>query len=95
MIRVDRPTKSLDHPTTKPIKLLVGLIHNSTSENQKIIDLFGGSGSTLIACEKTNRQCRMMELDPIYCDVIIKRWQEFTGQSATLEKTGQTYGEIK
>jgi hypothetical protein len=60
-----------------------------------LLDLFGGSGSTLIACEKTARDCRMMELDPKYCDVIIKRWQDFTGQQATLEATGQTYDELK
>ena len=59
-----------------------------------VLDMFGGSGSTLIACEKTNRDCRMMELDPKYCDVIVKRWQEFTGQEATLESTGQTFAEL-
>jgi 16S rRNA G966 N2-methylase RsmD len=58
------------------------------------LDLFGGSGTTLIVCEKTARDCRMMELDPKYCDVIIKRWQEFTGQPATLEATGQTFAEM-
>jgi len=56
-----------------------------------VIDLFGGSGSTLIACEKTARDCRLMELDPKYCDVIIQRWQNFTGQTATLEATGQPF----
>jgi len=55
------------------------------------LDLFGGSGSTLIACEKTNRQCRMMELDPKYVDVIIKRWQQYTGGEAVLESTGETF----
>ena len=57
-----------------------------------VLDLFGGSGSTLIACEKTARDCRMMELDPKYCDVIIQRWQNFTGQTATLEENGQPFG---
>jgi DNA modification methylase len=56
---------------------------------------FGGSGTTAIACEKTARDCRMMELDPKYCDVIIKRWQDFTGQQATLEATGQTYDQLE
>ena len=54
-------------------------------------DLFGGSGSTLIACEKTGRVCRMMELSPRYCDVIVRRWQDFTGQEATLEDGGRTF----
>jgi DNA modification methylase len=62
---------------------------------KSVVDLFGGSGSTLIACEKTARQCRMMELDPKYCDVIVNRWQEFTGEKAILESTGKTYSETK
>ena len=56
-----------------------------------VLDLFGGSGSTLIACEKTSRQARLMELDPRYCDVIVKRWQQFTGKTATLEATGEPF----
>ena len=59
-----------------------------------VLDLFGGSGSTLIACEKTGRINRSMELDPKYCDVIIKRWQDFTGKQATLESNGKTYNEL-
>jgi DNA modification methylase len=59
-----------------------------------VLDLFGGSGSTLIACEKTGRDARLMELDPKYCDVIVKRWQEFTGKQATLEATGAEFGAI-
>lgn len=59
-----------------------------------MLDLFGGSGSTLIACEKTGRDARLMELDPKYCDVIVKRWQEFTGKQATLEATGAEFGAI-
>ena len=58
-------------------------------------DLFGGSGSTLIACEKTGRVCRMMELSPRYVDVIIRRWQEFTGQEAALEEDGRTFARVK
>ncbi len=58
-----------------------------------VFDPFGGSGSTLIACEKTARDCRMMELDPKYCDVIIKRWQEYTGRDAVLEGSGETFAE--
>jgi len=61
-------------------------INNSSKLGQIILDLFGGSGSTLIACEKTGRKARLMELDPKYCDVIVKRWEDFTGKKAVLEK---------
>jgi len=56
-----------------------------------VVDVFGGSGSTLIACEKTDRDCMMVDLDPKYCDVIIQRWQEFTGKTAVLEATGEPF----
>ena len=82
------------HPTQKPVALAEEALDKTTRASASVLDLFGGSGSTLIACEKTSRDCRMMELDPKYCDVIIKRWQDFTGQQATLEATGQTYEEI-
>ena len=81
------------HPTQKPVELVEKAINNSSKGQDIVIDVFGGSGSTLIACEKTNRDCRMMELDPKYCDVIINRWQDFTGKEATLEATGETYAE--
>jgi DNA modification methylase len=89
-----RDTSAL-HPTMKPVDLVCYGLNNSSKSGDEVLDLFGGSGSTLIACEKTARDCRMMELDPKYCDVIIKRWQDFTGQQATLEATGQTYDELK
>jgi len=82
IIRVDKPLKSDLHPTMKPIKLLAKLISNSSNENNIVLDLFGGSGSTLIACEQLSRVCYMMELDPKYVDVIIKRWEQFTGCKA-------------
>lgn len=78
----DRPTQSKEHPTMKPLELLGEILLNATVENDVVLDLFGGSGSTLIACEQLNRQCYMMELDPYYCQVIINRWEEFTGQKA-------------
>lgn len=78
----DRPTKSKEHPTMKPIELLCEILFNSTIENDNVLDLFGGSGSTLIACEQLNRNCYMMELDPHYCQVIINRWEEFTNKKA-------------
>ncbi len=70
------------HPTQKPVELAAKAIKNHSAG--LVVDLFGGSGSTLIACEQLNRTCYMMELDPIYCDVIIKRWENFTGQKAVL-----------
>jgi DNA modification methylase len=65
------------------------------SINSLTLDLFGGTGTTLIACEKTNRKCFMMELDENYCDVILNRWQDFTGREAKHEATGKTYNELK
>ena len=83
------------HPTQKPVELVVWFFnYYSMQDKRVVVDLFGGSGSTLIACEKTARDCRMMELSPNYCDVIIKRWQEFTGNKATLESTGQTFEDV-
>ena len=82
------------HPTQKPVALSVRAFGNHV-KLLNVLDLFGGSGSTLIGAEQTGRNCFMMELDPKYCDVIIKRWQDFTGQQATLEATGQTYDELK
>jgi len=79
------------HPTIKPVDLVSHALENSSKSGDTVMDLFGGSGSTLIACEKTARDCRMMELDPKYCDLIITRWQNFTGQTATLEATGQPF----
>jgi len=71
------------HPTQKPVELAERAINNHKVAT--VLDLFGGSGSTLIACEKTSRHCRMMELDPAYCDVIVKRWEDFTGNTAVCE----------
>ena len=83
------------HPTMKPVALLLQAINNSSKAGDKILDLFGGSGSTLIACEKTGREARLMELDSKYCDVIVQRWQEFTGKTATLESTGEAFLPVK
>lgn len=77
-----RPSKNTDHPTMKPIKLIGRLIRNSSKPGEKVLDLFGGSGSTLIASEELDRKCYMMEYDPKYVDVIINRWEEFTGRKA-------------
>lgn len=82
------------HPTQKPVELSVRAFGNHV-KLLNILDLFGGSGSTLIGAEQTGRNCFMMELDPKYIDVIIKRWQDYTGEKATLEGTGQTYEELE
>lgn len=82
----DKPRKCDLHPTMKPISLIVNAILNSSKSDDVIVDVFGGSGSTLIACEQTNRTCYMMELDPHYCDVIIDRWEKLTGEKAELVK---------
>lgn len=83
------------HPTQKPTALAERAIADFSDKGNLVLDLFGGSGSTLIACEKTGRQARLMELDPRYCDVIVKRWQDFTGKQAVLESSGQTFAELK
>lgn len=80
-----RPNASLLHPTTKPVIMIADLISNSSLRGWTVLDPFGGSGSTLIACEQTGRRCRMIELDPYYCDVIVKRWEALTGKKAIKE----------
>lgn len=79
------------HTTPKPVALIETALSNSSKGGDTVTDLFGGSGSTMIACEKTSRDCRMMELDPKYCDVIIKRWQDFSGKVAIHAETGETF----
>jgi len=81
---VKRHSKNEFHPTQKPVELPVRAMENSSKGGDTVLDLFGGSGSTLIACEKINRHARLMELDPKYCDVIVKRWEDFTGKKAVL-----------
>jgi DNA modification methylase len=90
----DRPQRNDVHPTMKPIALIEYPLLNSSRGGDVVLDLFGGSGSTLIACEKHGRSSRLMELDGKYCDVIVKRWQEFTGGDATLEGTQQTFASL-
>lgn len=84
IIYVDKPVKSKLHPTMKPVKLVARLMYNNSRQGDIVADIFGGSGTTLIAAEQLGRRCRMMELDPHYCDVIIERWERFTGQKAVL-----------
>lgn len=79
------------HPTQKPVALAEEALDKTTRASAIVLDLFGGFGPTLIACEKTNRDCRMMELDSKYCDVIVKRWQDFTGQKAVHAETNEVF----
>lgn len=92
--RVERTKKNDLHPTMKPVALVEKALTDGSKAKDVVLDLFGGSGTTLIACEKTGRTARLMELDPKYCDVIVKRWQDFTGKEATLEATGETFASL-
>jgi len=91
VFEIPRPTASPDHPTSKPVALITAMLANSTRARDVVLDPFGGSGSTLIACEELGRVCRMLELDPRYCDVIVRRWENLTGQTA--ERTALPTGE--
>ncbi len=82
---VDKPARNDLHPTMKPVELVERATRNSSKTRDIVLDPFGGSGSTLIACEKTGRQARLIELDPRYGDVVVRRREAYTGQRATLE----------
>ena len=92
---MDKEKKCDLHPTMKPIELVARAIKNSSKPGQAVLDLFGGSGSTLIACEQLNRKCFMCELDPKYVDVIVNRWEQLTGKKAVLVKNGKEKMDIK
>ena len=94
VLEFDRPSRNAEHPTMKPVELFEYQMLNNTKGGDQVLDSFAGSGTTAIACEKHGRFARLMELDPKYCDVIIKRWQDFTGQEATHEASGETYAEF-
>ncbi len=85
---IDRPARSAEHPTMKPMALVTTAIANSSRSGEVVLDPFGGSGSTLIACEQLGRSARLLELDPRYCDVIVRRWEEATGGTAVREPAG-------
>lgn len=89
IINENKPSRNELHPTMKPINLIGRLINNSSEKNQIVLDLFGGSGTTLMACEQLGRKCYMMEYDPIYVDAIIQRYEEFTGKKAELISKGE------
>jgi DNA modification methylase len=90
----DKPARNDLHPTMKPVALVERAIRNSSKTRDIVLDAFGGSGSTLIACEKTGRQARLVELDPKYCDVIVQRWQDWAGDQAMLESDGRSFNEM-
>jgi site-specific DNA-methyltransferase (adenine-specific) len=82
VLEFNRPTANREHPTMKPVELIAYQIENSSKGGDLVFDPFGGSGTTLMACEQLDRKCYTMELDPKYCDVIVKRWEALTGKQA-------------
>jgi len=95
ILEFDKPVRNGEHPTMKPVALFEYQLLNNTKGGDVVLDSFGGSGTTLIAAEKNGRVARLMELDPKYCDVIVTRWQEFTGHEAVHEASGKTFAEVK
>ena len=95
VLEFDKPSRNGVHPTMKPVALFEYQMLNNTKGGDIVLDLFGGSGTTIIAAEKNGRYGYLMELDPKYCDVIVQRWQEFTGQTATLESDGKPFISLK
>ena len=94
VLEFDRPMRNAEHPTMKPVALFEYQMLNNTHPGDVVLDLFGGSGTTIIAAEKHGRHARVIELDPRYCDVIVRRWQAFAGKQAVLEGSGQTFDEL-
>ncbi len=90
----DKPAANREHPTAKPVALAERAVVNSSRAGDVMVDLFGGSGSTLLACQRRRRNCRLMEIDPAYADVIVRRWQQYTGQRATLSGSGRSFEEV-
>jgi len=90
----DRPVCNDLHPTMKPVALVERAIRNSSKSRDLVLDPFGGSGTTLMACEALGRQARLIELDPRYVDVIIRRWQDFSGHAAVLTGTGLPFAAV-
>ena len=89
-----KPAANDLHPTMKPVALIEQALQNSSRHGDLVLDPFGGSGSTLMACQKTGRQGRLIEIDPLYMDVMVRRWQEFTGREAVLEADGRTFAVV-
>jgi DNA modification methylase len=91
---VKKPAINREHPTMKPVELVDRALRNSSKTRDTILDPFGGSGTTLIACERAGRSARVIELDPKYCDVIVRRWQTFTGKAAKHEESGRQFDDL-
>ena len=91
----NKPAANRLHPTMKPVELIERALANSSKAGDVVVDLFGGSGSTLIGCERRGRKARLMELDPKYADVVVRRWQEYTGQQAVLRGDGRSFDQIR
>ena len=94
ILEFNRPMRSADHPTMKPVELFEYQILNNTKGADLVLDSFSGSGTTVICCEKIGRRARALELDPVYCDVIVKRWQEYTGKHAVLEGSDLSFDKV-
>lgn len=94
VVRHEKPTRNAEHPTMKPVGLILGYLKNSSRRGDCVLDVFGGSGSTLIAAQKIGRHARLMELDGRFVDVIVRRWQDFTGGTATLEAGGSAFADV-
>ena len=90
----NKPGANREHPTAKPVALAERAVVNSSQQGDLVVDLFGGSGSTLIACERRGRKSRLMEIDPLYTDVIVRRWQAYTGRPAILGGDGRSFDEV-
>ena len=91
ILEFDKPRRNGEHPTMKPVELFEYQMANSTKQGDIVLDSFGGSGTTMIAAERIHRKSRLMELDPAYCDVIVKRWEDFTGKKALLEDNMEVF----
>ena len=91
ILEFDKPRRNGEHPTMKPVELFEYQMANSTKQGDVVFDSFGGSGTTMIAAERIHRKARLMELDPKYCDVIVKRWEQFTGKKAMLEEIKEAF----
>lgn len=94
ILEFEKPSRNGEHPTMKPVALFEYQLLNNTKGGDQVLDSFGGSGTTLIAAEKNGRVARIMELDPKYCDVIVRRWQDFTGKIAIHAETGEPFAEV-
>jgi DNA modification methylase len=90
-----KPAANRIHPTAKPVELVERALINSSRVNEVVADLFGGSGSTLIGCERRSRKARLIEIDPQYCDATVRRWQSYTGKQGVLEGDGRRFENLE